>query len=520
LLYNKTKFIISFGGNKMNKHKFLFVSAVMFVCLSLSAAVLAGQIRPLWGPVLLKAIRQSKGIEDQPSYEERASKPQAVKVERPKAADINTIALPAEKTTIKPLQAQPTVKAEPAKKEEIKPQPQITAPPKLLTAPAGAGSGDKLLALIPSDSLGILRINNLDNTLNQLDQYLGGVSPVPMGLSMTVRMLLAQTFGSPDLQGIDTTGSFAGFVSTEQIQSAINAKDTNEPPFSILMPVKNYNQFASKNSNIGKPDAKGISAVSSGGKPVLLTKQLENFALLVLPNQLNSLTSTSTVQSIIPNLESDISKQSTTDSVWLYVDCQKFAKLASSLPMPPDSPFTFGPIQSGPVNTADFLKTLGNLKYISISLSPQANVLKISATVSAMPGSETAQLVKSDSPLIAELIKQVGAVKPSDAAAKLTEVSRYLPTAKNADLIGTINLLEAFEAMMAAAQPAGVKPEMKATSSLCYAIKFGDGKITLDVALPKEHLAEIVMPLMMSFSSQIPTPAGGATGNIDMNSLK
>ncbi len=73
-------------------------------------------------------------------------------------------------------------------------------------------------------------------------------------------------------------------------------------------------------------------------------------------------------------------------------------------------------------------------------------------------------------------------------------------------------------AMLLAGQ--GQLHQTKATSSLAYAIKFGDGKITADIAIPKEHLAEVIAPMMTSFASQLSNLNGGAKGNIDMNSLK
>lgn len=500
----------------MKKSGFLFVGIVSILCIWASAAFSIGQIRPLSGESLLKALRQLQGIEDQPSYEQRASQEQTPS-KKQAVSEANVPIAPIGKTTVlKPAQNETVLKAEQLKKETAKvetKQPVVPPPP---VQPRVSAGSDKILSLIPSDSVAVLRINNLDNSLGQLDQYLGGILPIPGGLLMLARMQLAQVFGSPDLQGIDTAGSFAVYVNAEQIQKVINSQDINQMPLSVLMPVKNYNQFTGKNSNVGKPDSKGISLVSIGPNPLLSSKQVENFALLASPNQINSLTSPSADKSIIGNLDSAVSKQSATDSVWLFVNFQQLQKILAGLPIPQNLPITISNNQAGQISSEELLKTLSDVQYLSISLSPQPNVIKISATVSAKVGSPIAQSLKTDSPAVSEFVKQVGALKPADAGAKLTEVSKFLPTAKNADLIGTYNLLKPLETQAAGTQPAGQKPVMKAASSLSYAIKFGDGKITADIALPKEHLTEI-MPLMMSlpFLGQ-PTIE---SGNIDINSL-
>ena len=54
---------------------------------------------------------------------------------------------------------------------------------------------DELLRVVPAESLFCARVNNFDYTLSRIDQFLAGVSPVPMATSMLVRMQLAQLFG-------------------------------------------------------------------------------------------------------------------------------------------------------------------------------------------------------------------------------------------------------------------------------------------------------------------------------------
>jgi hypothetical protein len=45
---------------------------------------------------------------------------------------------------------------------------------------AQSPADNELLKMIPAKSLFCIRVNNFDYTLNQIDQFLAGVSPMPM----------------------------------------------------------------------------------------------------------------------------------------------------------------------------------------------------------------------------------------------------------------------------------------------------------------------------------------------------
>ncbi|MHC4386218.1 MAG: hypothetical protein ACYSUG_04425, partial [Planctomycetota bacterium] len=46
-----------------------------------------------------------------------------------------------------------------------------------------ADSDDALLNMLPQDSMFCLRINNFNESLGKLDQYLAGASPIPMSMA-------------------------------------------------------------------------------------------------------------------------------------------------------------------------------------------------------------------------------------------------------------------------------------------------------------------------------------------------
>ena len=84
---------------------------------------------------------------------------------------------------------------------------------------------DQLLKSIPGDTLFCIRINNLNNSLSQMDQFLTNVSPV--GVNMFIKAQLSDMLGSPQLAGLNIDGSFAAFGSVLKVMSALK----------VIMPV-------------------------------------------------------------------------------------------------------------------------------------------------------------------------------------------------------------------------------------------------------------------------------------------
>lgn len=179
-----------------------------------------------------------------------------------------------------------------------------------------AGSSDELLSLIPADSLFAVRLNNFDYTLNQLDAYLAGVSPIPMGLSMMARMQFAQLLGSPELKGINTAGSFAAYGVAKPGQS--------EPVIKVLVPVSNYDEFVSGNPNVTEPDASGISKVGSNGMVLAIVKKAGNYALFAEADDTTSSTVTKGLETSLDLAEKTLA---TKQPIWAYANIQKIGEI-------------------------------------------------------------------------------------------------------------------------------------------------------------------------------------------------
>lgn len=281
---------------------------------------------------------------------------------------------------------------------------------------AQGSANNELLNTVPAKSLFCVKVNNLDFTLNQIDQFLTGVSPMPMGVSMLIRMQLANLLGSPQLTGLNTNGSFALFG---VIMSGETAQ-TNAVPnifVGVLAPVTDYKQFIDGNANCSVADEKGISKITVNGTAIAMSAKAGNYALISWANDYDKLVAM--VKSISVNktaglssiLDAGETKLAGNEPVWAYGNVQQVSE-------------TFGPILTAKINEiktvmqsagamqpglsgkniqnimnvyAGILETLlKETKSLSISINPKPDVLHITKTVSAVPGSSMAKLFTAD----------------------------------------------------------------------------------------------------------------------------
>jgi len=192
-------------------------------------------------------------------------------------------------------------------------------------------AGDNLLATVPAESLFCVRINNLDQTLAQVDQFLAGVYPTPV--SVLVKAQLAEKFGDPTLKGVNTSGSFAVFGTIAP------GEPVGDDLISVLIPVTDYKQFISANPKLSQPDANGVSKIAGENGLVI---QVGNFALLKSAKSYDRLIATAKSISAARSpglagvLDAGQVKQASQAPVWAYVNMQVVSK-------------TFGPMLRGQI---------------------------------------------------------------------------------------------------------------------------------------------------------------------------
>jgi hypothetical protein len=234
-------------------------------------------------------------------------------------------------------------------------------------------TGDELLQILPAESLFCVRLNNFDDTFGMVDQFLTGVSPMPMGVSMLVRMQFAKMLGSPESNGVNMGGSFALFGVTS----------AGKPPgpklsdmfIGALVPITDYKQFISSNPNVDQPDEKGVSKITSDGTPTLLVTQLGSYALFSSENYYDSLlwykklmgigTSASAQAAPLDSaLEAAEAELAMKEPLWVYGNIQQVFK-------------TFGPVIFGKIEEMKIMME-------DMESYTQANIEKLEQTRNEM----------------------------------------------------------------------------------------------------------------------------------------
>ncbi len=278
-------------------------------------------------------------------------------------------------------------------------------------------AGDQLLKMIPAESLFCIRVNHFEYTLGQIDQFLAGVSPMPMGISILARMQFAKVLGSPQLNGVNMNGSFAVFGAIppgEQTQT----NPVSKVFIGGLVPVTDYKQFISGNPNCGQPDEKGVSKITSNGTPIMLVTRAGNYALISWANDYAKLVAMAKVVSaseaagLASTLDATEARLAMTEPIWAYGNVQQASKTFGAM--------LFGKIEEFKTNMkstkakdpntpqimnieniinmyVSFFETLmKETQYLSIVINPKPNVLNITKTISAVPGTDMANMFVAD----------------------------------------------------------------------------------------------------------------------------
>jgi len=483
----------------------LFSSLLIFF----ATASFAEDIEALEGRSLLKAFRELHGRVEKSAYETR-------KKELEKASEKIEQTI----TSIEEKETEVAV-AEPNKEisavvTETPVQSVEKTDSALVTKAVRAVSSDRLLLLIPEGSLFVLRVNNFEYTINQLDQFLAGVSPMPLGLSMQVRMSLAGVLGSPDLKGVNMNGSFVVFALPPSTEVESDAQAN--PLFFLLLPITDYKTFVSENTNVSEPNSEGLSEISVGGAPVFLAKRILNFILIAPREQKDMIVSIADSiaaggRGLAAAIEDAPAKDASAKPIWFYVNTQLASGLVGeSYSAQLDSAAALSGGIIPPQMIIEGEKNLKGLRFVSIAIQPKPQVLNAAITFGALQGTETAAKLAADSPAMLDFIKLTGAVKPADAGEKLAEISSLLPTAKDADFIGTFNLMKLIEAAAAGTGTSEPQTAPQAEGGLAFVIKCDKDQLTADIALPKEYLAEVMMAALAQ--TQVGTFDTGTSGEI------
>jgi hypothetical protein len=387
--------------------------------------------------------------------------------------------------------------------------------------------------MVPAESLFCVRINSFDFTLSQIDQFLAGAAPIPMMAFTLVRMQLAQVLGSPELKGLDTAGSFVIFAVAPSGEAP--AADAAPDIFvAVLAPVTGYKQFVGGNPNISSLGPKGTYKITSDGMPTMLIAQAGDFALVSLsdkPKHLDLLTTTAKsiserkLTALTTTLDASEAEKAAKEPIWIYYNIELAAPfLGSALSIGPEElKMMSGAIAPGgqpgmspaaALGGLDLEKIMKQVRFVSLTLNPKPSVLNINYSTSAIPGTEMAQTLSADPATVMAFGQMLGGKDPKQMGPQLKSISALIPNADQASFVGTHNLIDLIKKVAAFSPVPMPQIDAKANSSMAFAVKVGEGALSAEIALPKEHLAEIIAALMKLQPVMVPgqpmTPVGPA----------
>jgi hypothetical protein len=259
-----------------------------------------------------------------------------------------------------------------------------------------AAIGQDVLEAVPADALFAIRFDNFEYTLGQLDQFLVGIAPTPNTTSMMGRMQLANALGDPNLSNVNLRGQVAVFGTAIQ-------KEPNTVPqmvISALIPVTDYKKFISSNLSATKPDSNGISTI---GQMKMLVAQAGDYALLAPSNEYTALSAA--IKAIkAKNLSFSLSptqrKAASKARIWGYGNVQQAIKLygPTLFPKMDEAKKLFAVKDPNMAQAAQVMsiyidvarKLMSETKEITLIGSPQPDVLSVTGTFTAIPGTEMA----------------------------------------------------------------------------------------------------------------------------------
>ena len=312
----------------------------------------------------------------------------------------------------------------------------------------GAEKGDAILETIPADAIFCVRINNLNQTTGVLDQYITGISPMPISTSGLVKSTLGMMFGNIELKGFDTNASFAVFATAEKDKA---------PNIFFLLPVTEYKQLLDPNFRVSQPDTNGISTVGTGPAGQFYISPIRSFALMSKDygklSTMASLISGAKSAGLSNSLYTAQITQASSEPIWCYANmvkvseiyggllCEGFEEFKKHAADPaaavqgkidkleqvkkqiaaadPNNPGLAGisaqieslkaqkqqlQSQKPPAMMAEVMDVYGALlkdfmqqtKSVTLTCNPRPSVLNLKATVNALAGTEMARMLTAD----------------------------------------------------------------------------------------------------------------------------
>ncbi|UCC97399.1 MAG: hypothetical protein JSW66_16330 [Phycisphaerales bacterium] len=268
-----------------------------------------------------------------------------------------------------------------------------------------------LLGAIPARSLFCVRINEFDGTLETVNEFLKGVAPASFDAQEEVMSKLGKLLGDERFRGVNRKGNFAIFAVNVQGKSA-NPGPMGNMFIGALLPVRNYDNFVSKNPNCGQPDDEGIATITVDGKARALVTNFRRFALVCPPEGREKLIRVKKMlaqrkRSLGVSLDADAVKQASSSPVWVYLNVKQGSQMIQ--------PLLFGKLEqvkaqlekakeSGeelPMDPAGIIGFYGGIfktvldgtESVTVALAPSAEACNVTLGLKPVPDSMMAAIV-------------------------------------------------------------------------------------------------------------------------------
>jgi hypothetical protein len=278
-------------------------------------------------------------------------------------------------------------------------------------AGAARGRGDRLLQLMPAETLFCVRVNNLDRTVSQVNAFVRGIAPGDFDADVMILPKLTAMLGAERMKQVRQEGSFAIFGAT------LPADEEQQGPFAnlfvgLFLPVDDYAAFVGGD----KPKRQaGIATLRVNGEPKALVARYGRHVLMCSPDARKQLARARRMlreqdRGLRDALGVEEQKLATQSPVWLYGNVEqasalvkpmiagKLAQIQAELSKAKErSPF------GDPTGIITFYAELLNIiteetASVAVGLAPSDETCKVTFMAKAVPGSETASLMAIDGP--------------------------------------------------------------------------------------------------------------------------
>lgn len=386
--------------------------------------------------------------------------------------------------------------------------PATTAQPKPTAVSGDQTTKDELLALLPDSMIACVRVNNLDYTLALIDQYLMGLSPIPMVATIGVRTGLAQVTQDQNLQAINTGGNLALVVLPPPTGQG-------DPLAGLLSPFK------------GPDSAEALKAANV----VPLSNPAFGWKSLSPDQPAPDLSKSKPLQ---PSLTAKQLDDTATSPIWLFVNLPKAVEYAAPVAEAKlQEQAAANPQLKSALDQTEQIKQIGKeIQCLSASVYPSGPMLTLDMDLIPVPGSKFASSLNKEmfklqptpemDPVTRGMVTMMQALKVKDTSTTKDEAIIGIRNPDKADFVGVFSIPElignmvqiasqlpgqeqsAMQLMMVAEMAQQIGSQVKSKMAMAFTVQ--EKALNIQIAIPKKHVVEMVQVIQTLQQSGMTQP--------------